>query len=935
MEEEKEPNKEEKKSDFQDDIEKRKKSIIQFFKAKTTWIFYGILGLIIALSVYLRTLPMKINPSTGKPGLWDIATNTWTLGPDLDPFLFLRWAKYIAEHGKLFVLDTMRSVPLANICSGANCTPVDTSFEMKLLSEMIAWLYHGLAVFWKDVTVTYAAIIFPVVMAVFTAIAFFIFVRKIFYKESKKTANLIALISTLLFVLIPSMIPRSIAGIPEKESAGFFFLFLALYFIIEAFSSEKIKKVIIFGILAGLTTGVMNLIWGGGEFLFLMISAAAFIEFLLGKMDKNKLLAFGLWIAGFVALLVPFSLRYTIKDLFESTATALCFIIFFILIIDFIIFNKKLFKISEKFKKIKIPSQIISIILGALLLIIAASTILGFSFVGNIAKDIISNTVHPISQGRFTVTVAENAQPYFISNWTDSFGPIAFNIPLYFWLFFIGSVLLFNYTIKTFHKKEKILLTGSYTLFLICLVFSKYSSSSILNGDSALSLFVYFGGVLSFAGSFIYVYYKKYKEGKSSIFSEIDFSSVLYLITFIIAVVAARGAVRLTMVLGAISPIVVGFLIVKTSKNYFKQKEDSSKFIMGLLALIIIIASIFTAYSYYQQDKSLGESYIPGVYQWQWQEAMDWVRNNTSENAVFSHWWDYGYWVQSIGERATIVDGGNMIGYWNYFVGRNVLTSPNEKDALDFLYAHNVTNLLIDSTDIGKYAAFSSIGSNENYDRYSWIPQIFLDESQTQEKNNLTTYVYPVGTVTDEDITIKQGDKEIFLPRKKAGVAAITISIDKKGNILQPTIYFVYNGQQYTMPLRYVYDGGKEYDFNDGLDAGIFVYPLLNNENNNLNIIQRGAAFYLSPRTVHSRVVELYLINKKSDYFKLVHTEDNLFIESLKQQGLNAGDFIYYQGFQAPIKIWQVSYPSGMSVNPEYLKITIPPEFDTVIEGEY
>jgi len=35
--------------------------------------------------------------------------------------------------------------------------------------------------------------------------------------------NIIALIATAFFVVIPSLLPRTIAGIPEKESAAFFF----------------------------------------------------------------------------------------------------------------------------------------------------------------------------------------------------------------------------------------------------------------------------------------------------------------------------------------------------------------------------------------------------------------------------------------------------------------------------------------------------------------------------------------------------------------------------------------------------------------------------------------------------------------------------------------------------------------------------------------
>ncbi len=917
------------------EIENRKKNLMRFFKEKTNWIAYAILTVIIAISVYIRTLPMKINPATGKPGLWDIGANNWTLGPDLDPFLFLRWAKDIAAHGKLFIMDTMRYIPLANICSGDTCNAVNTSQQGILLPTMISWLYHFLALFIKDVNVTYAAVIFPVIMSILMGIAFFLFARKLFYKEDKKVANIIALISTLLFVLVPSLLPRTIAGIPEKESAGFAFIFFAFYFFIEAFTSDKLKKGLIFGVLSGIATAILGLVWGGVTLVFVIIAAAVFIEFIFGNINKNKFYIFSVWVLSFTLVLSPLSLNYTLKELIESSSTALCFILFFILLIDFLIFDKKLFGINEKIRKIKLPTPLISILLGGIILALLATLIFGISFIPGIVDDIISSTVHPLFLDRFSITVAENAQPYFLSDWVNNFGPTFSGVPLYFWLFFAGTVFLFWYTIKSLDKKEKRILTLSYILLLICLIFSKYSSDSILNGDSTLSLLVYFGGALFFVGTFIYVYYKRSKEHKTSIFSELNFAFIFYTIALTIMIVAARGAVRLTMVLGSISPVAIGFLIVKTSQRYLKEKEDFSKLLAGIIAIIIILASAYTAFIYFQSDKNMAENYVPGLYQWQWQEAMSWVRANTPITAVFAHWWDYGYWLQSIGERATVLDGGNAIGYWNYFMGRNVLTATNERDALDFLYAHNATNLLIDSTDIGKYGAFSSIGSNSSYDRYSWIPTVLLDDRQTQEKNNETTYVYPIGSFIDQDIIFKDNGKDILLPDKKAAVIAVAVTIDKNGNILQPEIYFGYNNQQYSMPLKYIYLNGKEYIFNSGFDAGIYIFPRIDQTNGKLRIVANGAAFYLSERTIHSNLVNFYLFNKQSDYFKLVHSEDNLFVKNMKQQGMNVGDFVYYQGLQGPIKIWQISYPSDEKLNKMYLDINSPAYIDTIVPGQY
>ena len=899
-----------------DELEERKKKTIKFLKQKKDWIVYLILALIVYISVYIRTRNIS--------KLKDITTGTWTLGPDLDPFLFLRWAKYIVANGSLMAHDAMRYVPLG----------YNTAGEMKLLAYMIAWFHNFLTMLGGSNSVTYSAILFPAVMFALTSIAFFLFTRKIFYKESKELRNVIALIATAFFVLIPSLLPRTIAGIPEKESAAFFFMFMTFYLFLEAFTSEKLKRGLIFSVLAGISTALMALVWGGVIYIFFIIPSSVLIAFLLGKIDKNKFLIYSSWIISSFIFMMPFSSRYALKNLIVSLSTGFGISILFILGVGILMVRSK--KIEGISKKLKLPQEIFSFIFSFLILMILALMFLGSGFLYEQVMEFKDSLVVPVTD-RFGMTVAENRQPYFKGEWEGEFGPMFSGIPLFFWMFILGSVALFNYLIKNLEKKEKIILTITYFVFLICLIFSRYSSSSILNGVSGTSLFMYFGGWLLFLGSFVYIYCKRYKKNKQDVFKEFNFSYILYFMVFALGLIGARGGIRLIMVLGAVSPVAAAFLVAKTSQSYIKEKRETLKLFIGIIALILIIASIFTIWTYYKSDKYTAGSYAPGVYQWQWQKAMQWVRENTSQGAVFAHWWDYGYWLQSIGERATILDGGNALGYWNHLLGRHVLTGSDERIALEFLYAHNGTHLLIDSTEIGKYTAFSSIGSDENYDRFSWISTFLMDERQTQETQNETVYVYTGGISTDEDIVWQENGKEIFLPRKNAGIGAIILKKSQAGQILQPQAIFVYNGQQYVIPLRYAYFNRELHDFGSGLDAGIFLFPSLNTlQDGRLNMNEIGAMFYLSRRTIHSHLANLYLFDKKSDYFKLAHTESNLFIENLRQQGVDPGEFVYYQGFQGPIKIWEVNYPKDIKLNPDFLETNYPNKELTIAKrGEY
>ena len=337
-------------------IEKRKERVLFFLKQKKEWIYYIVLLGIVYVGFYVRTLNIS--------KLKDITTNDWALAPDLDPYLFLRWAKYIVEHGMLMAHDAMRYVPVG----------YDTAGEMKLLAYMMAWFYEVFHFFDNSISVTYAAIWFPVAMFVFTAIAFFLFARKIFYMEESETRNIIALIATAFFVLVPSWLPRSIAGIPEKESVAFGFMFLAFYLYLEATTSEKLRNKMILGVFSGISTALMALTWGGVIFVFFSIPTAFFLAFLLGNVKRDETIVYALWLISSFALMIPFSTRYSIQNLVVSTSTLLAMGVFFLVLTSLLLMKSE--KIENIRKNKKIPREIFYAFLSAFILIILISAVL-------------------------------------------------------------------------------------------------------------------------------------------------------------------------------------------------------------------------------------------------------------------------------------------------------------------------------------------------------------------------------------------------------------------------------------------------------------------------------------------------------------------------------------------------------------------------------
>ena len=602
-------------------LRERKEKILGFLKINYMLIIYILLTVIVIASFNIRT--------SNVDKLKDITTNEWTLGPDLDPFLFLRWAEYIDENGSLYSVDDMRYVPLG----------FETKYELLLHPYMIAWFHKFFSVFSRE-SLTYSAIIYPAVMFSLAIIVFFLLVRKMFIDSfGKKKASIPALISSLFLSVVPSILPRTIAGIPEKESSAFVFLFLSFYLFLCAWKSDNKRTKYVYAILSGLSTTAMALVWGGFIYIFITLAIAMALSFLLGQVKKEDVYVYSIWLFSSFILMNLFSTRFTYATLITSETTGIALMALFICAVHFGIFNTSLKHYFDSGRLSKLPKQIISVIISILIIFVLTSLFFGptflFSKIGDVKQTLITPTV-----SRLGVTVAENKQPFF-DEWKGSFGPvIAGKIPVFFWLFFFGSIMLFYHLVKPFEKRERIVLTSSYAFFLFAIIFSRYSSSGMLNGTNFISLLLYFAGFFVLAGVYGFYYYKYYKINKIGELKTIDFSLLLLFALFFLSIVSARGAVRLVMVLVPSAAIIASYFIVAVFDKTLKTEESLGRTISWILLALIVVGSIVSVYSFYKESRGTAEYYAPSVYTQQWQKAMSWVRDNTSADAVFGHWWD-------------------------------------------------------------------------------------------------------------------------------------------------------------------------------------------------------------------------------------------------------------------------------------------------------
>ena len=117
-----------------------------------------------------------------------------------------------------------------------------------------------------------------------------------------------------------------------------------------------------------------------------------------------------------------------------------------------------------------------------------------------------------------------------------------------------------------------------------------------------------------------------------------------------------------------------------------------------------------------------------------WPDAMEWLKNNTPQDAVVASWWDYGYWITTLGERISLADNATLSTERIQEIARILLSNPdeawlklNELDAdyvLIFIAANKIQQdplqvyLLTGGADESKKQWFMRIAAEEPLSKY-------------------------------------------------------------------------------------------------------------------------------------------------------------------------------------------------------------------------
>ncbi len=280
---------------------------------------------------------------------------------------------------------------------------------------------------------------------------------------------------------------------------------------------------------------------------------------------------------------------------------------------------------------------------------------------------------------------------------------------------------------------------------------AEHSTTTIAQSFYFLSI------LMVFAGIGIWIIFRKKNQTKTDTLVSNDMTGFA-LIIGLIGVYISSAFVRLEL-FASISIIIlasVGLAIISSeflkNKKYDKKKIVHStrsitkiSFVVVIIAILIIPVSILPGAASWVTGVKAPPTILNGGTNFNistddWLKAMEWLKNNTPEDSVVAAWWDYGYWITTLGERISLADNATLETIKIQEIARMLLSSPDEGWKL--LQELDADYVLV-------YAAAQKI-SNEGDDPAFYLLRGGGDESKKQWFMRIgglpeATYLHPDG----------------------------------------------------------------------------------------------------------------------------------------------------------------------------------------------
>ena len=441
-------------------------------------------------------------------------------------------------------------------------------------------------------------IAFPAIMGALTVIAVFALVRVLGGTSA-------GMFSALMMAFSPAIIQRGNLGWFKSEPLGLFFGILAMYLFISAIKHKEIKYAIAKAIAGGLILGLANGSWGGIQYFSIPISLF-FIALPFFRRDLTIPMYVAIAFTAFTLITAAAFPRPGVSFVLGLPGIAMMAGTAFLVIAFFV----------KKISRPMVQTRNVAFVLIAFVAIGMAFIVAGpyvspsFRYLNAINPFIgsIDPLVESVAE-HFTPTVAD----YFVD----------FSVLLMF--AGLGGWLAFRRRNDTAIFALLIGITGVYVsaTFARLLVFASV-------------------GIIVLAGLGLY---------------EVTRSIMAYRVA---TATPATGPTRLTAATRE----------ERRRMEFASRGHSTSGQVVKISFVIVMIMMLSIPMFYPSNSNWVSSADVPTaianggtgfrVQSDDWINAMDWLSKNTEPNAVVASWWDYGYWITTLGNKPTLADNATL-----------------------------------------------------------------------------------------------------------------------------------------------------------------------------------------------------------------------------------------------------------------------------------
>ena len=185
--------------------------------------------------------------------------------------------------------------------------------------------------------------------------------------------------------------------------------------------------------------------------------------------------------------------------------------------------------------------------------------------------------------------------------------------------------------------------------------------------------------LLMFAGIGAWIAFKRRDDmsifaliiGLTGIYVSATFARLLVFASVGIIVLAGLGLYEVTRSILDVRESPTPTAFTKTKKKFEHTKvQQPIKKIVRIVYVTVIIFILTIPLVYPPNSNWLNLADVPPSianggtgYRLQtpdWIHALEWISKNTSKNSVIASWWDYGYWITTLGNRTSLADNATL-----------------------------------------------------------------------------------------------------------------------------------------------------------------------------------------------------------------------------------------------------------------------------------